>query len=163
MPTFETLPRFEKDWKGLTSQQRGTFRKVVMEAFVPDLMAPDRPFRPGLRVKGVQAHPNVFEMTWDNDGRATVSFGAERARPAARHLAAHRNSRHLHSAARPVTGWRCHRSRRDPGTSLCGICGRPRAGRESSHDDPASAEPGRGRVGAVPLRRGTRCPYGVRY
>ena len=73
MPTFETLPRFEKDWKGLTPQQRGTFRKVVMDAFVPDLMAPDRPFRPGLRVKGVKAHPNVFEMTWDNDGRATLS------------------------------------------------------------------------------------------
>lgn len=78
MPTFETLPRFEKDWKGLTPQQRDTFRKVVMDAFVPDLMAPDRPFRPGLRVKGVKAHANVFEMTWDNDGRATFSYGAER-------------------------------------------------------------------------------------
>ena len=31
MPTFETLPRFEKDWKGLTSQQRDAFRKVVKE------------------------------------------------------------------------------------------------------------------------------------
>jgi hypothetical protein len=77
MPTFETLPRFEKDWKGLTSQQRDTFRKVVRDAFVPDLVAPDRPFRQGLRVKGVKAHPNVFEMTWDNDGRATFSYGAE--------------------------------------------------------------------------------------
>jgi hypothetical protein len=79
MPTFETLPRFEKDWKNLTVQQQGTFRKVVKEVFVPDLMAPDRPFRPGLRVKGVKAHANVFEMTWDNDGRATFSYGAERA------------------------------------------------------------------------------------
>jgi hypothetical protein len=41
-------------------------------------MAPDRPFRPGLRIKGVKAHPNVFEMTWDNDGRATFSYGSER-------------------------------------------------------------------------------------
>jgi len=56
------------------------FRKVVKDAFVPDLMAADRPFRPGLRVKGVKAHPNVFEMTWDNDGRATFSYGAERVR-----------------------------------------------------------------------------------
>jgi hypothetical protein len=64
MPTFETLPRFEKDWTVLTPQQRSTFRKVIKEAFVPDLIAPDRPFRPGLRVKGVQAHANVFEMTW---------------------------------------------------------------------------------------------------
>ncbi len=75
MPTFETLPRFEKDWKDLTPQHRDMFRKVVREAFVPDLMAPDRPFR---RVKGVQAHANVFEMTWGNDGRATFSYGAER-------------------------------------------------------------------------------------
>ena len=37
MPTFETLPRFERDWKNLTSQQRGIFRKVIQEAFVPDL------------------------------------------------------------------------------------------------------------------------------
>jgi hypothetical protein len=74
---------------------------VVTEAFVPDLMASDRPFRPGLRVKGVKAHANVFEMTWDNDGRATFSYGAERARAAARDLAAHRNPRQLHSTAWP--------------------------------------------------------------
>ena len=78
MPTFETLPRFERDWKKLTPQQQATFRKVITEAFVPDLAAPDRPFRPGLRVKGVTAHPGVFEMTWDNDGRATFSYGEER-------------------------------------------------------------------------------------
>ena len=32
MPTFETLPRFEKDWKDLTPQQRAAFRKVVKDA-----------------------------------------------------------------------------------------------------------------------------------
>jgi len=53
-------------------------RKVVLEAFVPDLIAPDRPFRPGLRVKGVAAHPRVFEMTSDNDGRTTFTYGPER-------------------------------------------------------------------------------------
>ena len=77
MPTFETLPRFERDWKKLTAQQQATFRKVVTEVFVPDLAAPDRPFRPGLRVKGVTARPGVFEMTWDSDGRATFSYGEE--------------------------------------------------------------------------------------
>jgi len=45
MPTFETTPRFERDWKNLTRQQQGLFRKVVLEVFVPDLAAPDRPFR----------------------------------------------------------------------------------------------------------------------
>jgi len=78
MPTFETLPRFDRDWKGLTATQQALFRKVVQEAFVPDLAAPDRPFRPGLRVKGVAAHPGVFEMTWDSDGRATFTYGPER-------------------------------------------------------------------------------------
>lgn len=32
MPTFETLPRFEKDWKNLTPQQQGTLRKVSSNA-----------------------------------------------------------------------------------------------------------------------------------
>jgi len=78
MPTLETLPRFERDWKNLTAHQRATFSKVIKEAFVPDLIVPDRPFRPGLRVKGVTAHSGVFEMTWDGDGRATFSYGTER-------------------------------------------------------------------------------------
>jgi hypothetical protein len=78
MPTFETLPRFERDWRSPSPQQKAAFRKIITEAFVPDLAAPDRPFRPGLRVKGVTAHPGVFEMTWDNDGRATFSYGEER-------------------------------------------------------------------------------------
>jgi hypothetical protein len=78
MPTFETLPRFDRDWKNLTREQQSAFRKVVTEYFVPDLAASDRPFRPGLRVKCVAAHPRVFEMTWDNDARATFSYGDER-------------------------------------------------------------------------------------
>jgi hypothetical protein len=41
-------------------------------------MAPDRPFRPGLRANGVKPHANVFEMTWDTDGRATFSYATER-------------------------------------------------------------------------------------
>jgi AbrB family looped-hinge helix DNA binding protein len=53
-------------------------REFITEYFVPDLAAPDRPFRPGLRVKGVTAHPGVFEMTWDSNGRATFSYGEER-------------------------------------------------------------------------------------
>jgi hypothetical protein len=63
MPAFELTSRFEKDWR---------------KPFVPDLDAPDQPFRPGLRVKGVTAHPGVFEMTWAPDGRATLSYGPER-------------------------------------------------------------------------------------
>ena len=103
MPTFETLPRFERDWKNLSSQQRALFRKVVLEAFVPDLTAPDRPFRSGLRVKGVAAHSAVFEMTPDNEWPGNLQLrGRTHTGPAARHLAADRNSRHLHPAARPA-------------------------------------------------------------
>jgi hypothetical protein len=40
---------------------------------VPDLTAPASPFRPGLSVKGA-AHLGVFEMTWDNDGRAILQL-----------------------------------------------------------------------------------------
>ena len=77
MPTFELTGRFERDWRKITSQQQEAFRKTIREAFVPDLDSPDQPFRPGLRVKGVTAHPGVFEMTWAPDGRATFSYGEE--------------------------------------------------------------------------------------
>jgi hypothetical protein len=56
----------------------GHLQQVIKEVFVPDLIVPDRPFRPGLRVESVTAHPGVFEMTWDGDGRATFSNGSER-------------------------------------------------------------------------------------
>ena len=93
MPTFETLPRFEQGWKNLTAQQRATFSKVIKEAFVPDLIVPDRPFRPGLRVKGATAHSVVFEMTWDSDGRATFSYGTERV-PGQAHIIRRRMGTH---------------------------------------------------------------------
>ncbi len=63
MATFETLPRFETGWRKLTREQQAAFRKAVLEAFEPDLMAPGRPLRPALRVKELAGHPGVFEMT----------------------------------------------------------------------------------------------------
>lgn len=48
MPTFETLPRFTADLERLTPAQRRRFRRVVLDAFVPDLRTGCR-FRPGLR------------------------------------------------------------------------------------------------------------------
>jgi hypothetical protein len=79
MPTFETLPNFEQDWQQLTREQQATFRKVVLEAFAPDLITPDKPFRPELRVREVPGHAGVFEMSWDEDGRATFTYGPEHA------------------------------------------------------------------------------------
>jgi hypothetical protein len=103
MPTFETTPRFERDWKQLTRQQQALFRKVVLEVFVPDLAAPDRQVRPGLRVKGGGCSP----------GRARGDMGRRRPghfqlrartdpRPAAGHLAADRNPCHLYPAIRAI-------------------------------------------------------------
>ena len=47
---------------------------------VPDLRT--GPFRAGLRMKSVRRAPDVFELTWDGNGRATWSYGKERIRGA---------------------------------------------------------------------------------
>ncbi|KWX02243.1 hypothetical protein LI90_3286 [Carbonactinospora thermoautotrophica] len=75
MPTFETTPRFDRDFKKLTAEDRARFLKVVWDQFIPDLAAGR--FRPGLRVKRVQGAPGVYEMTWAPDGRATWQYGPE--------------------------------------------------------------------------------------
>lgn len=74
MPTFETLPRFTADLQHLIPAQRRRFRRVVLDAFVPDLRT-GRQFRPGLRIKGVRCAPGVCELIWAPDGRATWSHG----------------------------------------------------------------------------------------
>lgn len=76
MPTYETLPRFERDWKSLEVDQQKRFRDKVKNEFVPDLESGNG-FRRGLRVKGVQGAEGVFEMTWAPDGRATWQYGLE--------------------------------------------------------------------------------------
>ena len=65
-----------RDFAALTAPQRARFLDALRK-LVNDLKA-GKPIRPGLRVKGVQGHPGVFEMSWDNDGRATFSYGEER-------------------------------------------------------------------------------------
>ena len=75
MPTFDLTATFRKDLASLDGVDRQRFKKAV-DAFVADLKA-DHGFRPGLRVKGVQGAPGVFEMTWAPDGRATFEYGEE--------------------------------------------------------------------------------------
>jgi hypothetical protein len=75
VPTFQVTPRFERDWKQLTPELRARFQRVIAGQFVPDLAR--GAFRPGLRVKGVQAAPGVFEMSWAPDGRATFTYGRQ--------------------------------------------------------------------------------------
>ncbi|CQR59500.1 hypothetical protein [Streptomyces leeuwenhoekii] len=77
MPTYETLPRFTTDLQHLTPAQRRRFRRVVREAFVPDLRTGC--FRPGLRVKRVQRASGIYELTSSMGagpaGRATWQYG----------------------------------------------------------------------------------------
>lgn len=75
MPTFEQLPRFALDWKHLESADRKRFKQAVRE-FCADLAA-GRAFRQGLRVKRVQGTPDVWELTFAPDGRATWQYGDE--------------------------------------------------------------------------------------
>lgn len=73
MPTFDKMPRFLRDWSLLTPAQQKQFMRAVAN-LVHDLRL-RQGFGPGLRVKGVRGHANVFEMTWAQDGRATFEYG----------------------------------------------------------------------------------------
>jgi hypothetical protein len=76
VPTFEPLPRFTADLQHFTPAERRRFRRVVLDAFVPDLRT-GRQFRPGLRIKRVRCAPGVYELTWAPDGRATWAYALE--------------------------------------------------------------------------------------
>lgn len=75
MPTHEEFAQFLREFARLTESDQDRFVDA-MKQMVVDLRA-KRPFRPGLRVKHVQTHPGIFEMTWAPDGRATFEFGSE--------------------------------------------------------------------------------------
>ncbi|MFF5019043.1 hypothetical protein [Streptomyces sp. NPDC001165] len=75
MPTYEMSHRFASDLAKLTPAQRRRFRRVLLEEFVPDLES--GLFRPGLRIRGLQAARGVFELTWGPNGRATWAYGPE--------------------------------------------------------------------------------------
>lgn len=75
MPTREVLASFWRDWDRLTPQQQRAFRDAVAK-FVADLKT-GQGTRGGLRIKRVQGHPGVWELTWAPDGRATFEYGEE--------------------------------------------------------------------------------------
>lgn len=75
-PTFETTARFRKDIADLSPGDQERFKEKVLGLLVPALAAREQP-PPGLRVKGVQGAPGVFEMTFASDGRATFQYGDE--------------------------------------------------------------------------------------
>jgi hypothetical protein len=73
MPTYEKLPRFQEDFDQLLPRDKERFRQAVAK-FIEDL---DRgaSFRAGLRVRGIDGAPGIFEMTWAPNGRATFEYG----------------------------------------------------------------------------------------
>jgi hypothetical protein len=72
MPTCARTRQFDRDWRRLRAADKDRYR-LAFRKFDLDLGAGR--FRPGLRVKGVQEAPVVFEMTWAPDGRATFEYG----------------------------------------------------------------------------------------
>jgi hypothetical protein len=82
MPTHEELAQFLREWAKLTPQQQTLFLAAVNE-MVSDLRTHST-FRPSSRVKGVQGHPGVFEMTWWPPTDAppfSMALRSRRARP----------------------------------------------------------------------------------
>jgi hypothetical protein len=73
VPTYARLPRFDKDYAGLDPAGKTAF-KIAVTKCVED-MARGGACRTGLRVKGVQGAPGIYEMTWADDGRATFEYG----------------------------------------------------------------------------------------
>lgn len=78
---FDRSFRFDRDLRRLSIPELRLFRTVVREQFSPacDRYASDPSTRwpASLRIKSVQNHPGVLEMTWSfagPDGRATFEF-----------------------------------------------------------------------------------------
>ena len=76
MPTFEWLSLFDREWRELDAEEQLAFREAVA-AFVEDLRE-GASFRKSLRVKKMQGHDDIWEITWAADGRATFHYGTSR-------------------------------------------------------------------------------------
>jgi hypothetical protein len=72
VPTFGLTLQFNRDFAALAPDERQAFRGAVAK-FIEDL--PSGRLRKGLRVRGIQGAPGIFEMTWAGDGRATFQYG----------------------------------------------------------------------------------------
>jgi hypothetical protein len=78
MPTHDELAQFVREYSALSPTAQEQFGKAVKK-LVNDLRA-GVGFRPSLRVKGVQGHPGIYEISWSGDGRATFHYGPEQRR-----------------------------------------------------------------------------------
>ena len=76
MATYELAAAFYRDLARLSRADRARFRRAVAQ-LVAALRSSPPEFPPGLRVKRVQGHREVWELTFAPDGRATFAYGEE--------------------------------------------------------------------------------------
>ena len=74
MPTYEFPESFYREFRKLPLAMQARFLAAVGE-LVAALRASPPEFPPSLRVKRVQGHAGVWEMTFAADGRATFEYG----------------------------------------------------------------------------------------
>lgn len=82
MPTYDFLDRFWREYHALPRARQALFDRAVAK-LVADLRAGR--LRKGLRIKAVQGHTGVWELTWAPDGRATFMYGTS-PRPGDKHV-----------------------------------------------------------------------------
>ncbi len=76
MPTYSLPDSVYAEYVKLSREQRRAFRRALGR-FIEALRQDPPSFPAGLRVKGVQGHPGVWELSFAPDGRATFEYGEE--------------------------------------------------------------------------------------
>lgn len=75
-PTFSVAARAAREFAKLNPRDRVRFNRARV-TFVEALRADPSALPPNLRVKRVQGHDGIWELTWAADGRATFQYGTE--------------------------------------------------------------------------------------
>jgi hypothetical protein len=84
VPTFERLPRFDREFRRMSRELQRAFLNML-PLFIAALRESPPSFPPALRVKRVQGRDAVWEITFAPDGRATFAYGEE-VRPGEAHV-----------------------------------------------------------------------------
>jgi hypothetical protein len=75
VPTWETDPRFDAEWRRLSPAQRAAFHAARL-ALLACLVAGRRP-DPRLGVKRLKSSDDLWELRWAADGRALWKYGPQ--------------------------------------------------------------------------------------
>ena len=84
MPTFERLPRFDREFRRISRELQRAFL-AMLPLFIAALRERPPSFPPALRVKRVQGTEGAWEITFAPDGRATFTYG-DPVRPGEAHV-----------------------------------------------------------------------------